>query len=194
MASPATRQVAATTPTPTGGAGFCVFNDGAVAIRVLQADGLVGRALVIDLDVHQGDGTARIFAGDDSVMTYSVHAAENYPARKAGSDHDIALPDGVRDEAYLEMLGETLPGVIESAAPDIILYNAGVDPHEDDKLGRLSLSDAGLAARDRAVLTLARKRRLPIACMIGGGYADDVQVLARRHATLHRAAATVFTD
>lgn len=176
-----------------GGAGFCVFNDVSVAIRVLQADSLISRALVVDLDVHQGDGTARIFEADDSVVTYSVHAADNYPARKANSDHDIALPDGVRDEAYLEMLHETLPKVISTAEPDIILYNAGVDPHQDDKLGRLSLSDVGLAERDRYVLSLIKEIGLPVACVIGGGYADDVGVLARRHATLHRAAAAVFS-
>ena len=175
-----------------GGAGFCVFNDVAVAIRVLQADGLIDRALVVDLDVHQGDGTARIFEADDSVVTYSVHAAENYPVRKANSDLDIALPDGVRDEAYLEMLRETLPHLISTAEPDIVLYNAGVDPHRDDKLGRLSLSDGGLAARDHNVLSLMQSLGLPVACVIGGGYADDVEVLAHRHATLHRAAAAVF--
>lgn len=175
-----------------GGAGFCVFNDVAVAIRVLQADGLIDRALVVDLDVHQGDGTARIFEADDSVITYSVHAAENYPVRKANSDLDIALPDGVRDEAYLEMLRETLPHLIGTAEPDIVLYNAGVDPHRDDKLGRLSLSDDGLAARDHHVLSLMQSLGLPVACVIGGGYADDVEVLAHRHATLHRAAAAVF--
>ena len=175
-----------------GGAGFCVFNDVAVAIRVLQADGLIDRALVVDLDVHQGDGTARIFEADDSVVTYSVHAAENYPMRKANSDLDIALPDGVRDEAYLEMLRETLPHLIGTAEPDIVLYNAGVDPHRDDKLGRLSLSDDGLAARDHHVLSLMQSLGLPVACVIGGGYADDVEVLAHRHATLHRAAAAVF--
>ena len=175
-----------------GGAGFCVFNDVAVAIRVLQADGLIDRALVVDLDVHQGDGTARIFEADDSVVTYSVHAAENYPVRKANSDLDIALPDGVRDEAYLEMLRETLPHLIGTAEPDIVLYNAGVDPHRDDKLGRLSLSDGGLAARDHHVLSLMQSLGLPVACVIGGGYADDVEVLAHRHATLHRAAAAVF--
>ena len=175
-----------------GGAGFCVFNDVAVAIRVLQADGLIDRALVVDLDVHQGDGTARIFEADDSVVTYSVHAAENYPVRKANSDLDIALPDGVRDEAYLEMLRETLPRLISTAEPDIVLYNAGVDPHRDDKLGRLSLSDGGLAARDHNVLSLMQSLGLPVACVIGGGYADDVAVLAHRHATLHRAAAAVF--
>jgi acetoin utilization deacetylase AcuC-like enzyme len=169
------------------GAGFCVFNDVAVAIRVLQADGAIERALVIDCDVHQGDGTARIFAGDPSVVTVSIHAASNYPVRKADSTIDVALPDGVEDEAYLAVLDETLERAFAHSA-DILFYNAGVDPHVEDRLGRLALTDAGLAERDRRVIRAARARGLPVAGVLGGGYMADIPRLARRHAILHVAA------
>lgn len=171
------------------GAGFCVFNDVAVAARVLQADRLVAQVLVIDCDVHQGDGTADIFAGDPSVFTFSIHSERNYPVRKVRSDLDIALPDGVGDAAYLEMLRDVLPGLVERVRPDIVFYNAGVDPHAEDRLGRLALSDAGLAARDRFIIATVRARNIPLTGVIGGGYGPDVDVLARRHATLHRVAA-----
>ncbi|MBA5779174.1 histone deacetylase [Stappia sp. F7233] len=170
------------------GAGFCVFNDVAVAIRVLQADGTIDRALVIDLDVHQGDGTAEIFAGDPSVFTFSMHAARNYPVRKVPSSLDIALPDRTGDETYLEALGEALPDILKRFRPDIVFFNAGVDPHEEDRLGRLSLSDRGLEARDRFVVRTVRNAGFPLAGVIGGGYLADIDRLARRHATLHRVA------
>lgn len=168
------------------GAGFCVFNDVAVAVRVLQADGAIGRALIIDLDVHQGDGTARIFAGDESVMTFSVHGARNYPDQKAASDVDIALPDGTGDAAYLDVVRQAIPQAITSFRPDIIFYNAGVDPHADDKLGRLSLTDHGLAERDRFVVDAARSHGVPIAAVIGGGYGPDTATLGARHSTIHK--------
>ncbi|WP_075220624.1 histone deacetylase family protein [Acuticoccus yangtzensis] len=166
------------------GAGFCVFNDVAVAIRVLQADGAIGRALVFDCDVHQGDGTAFIFADDPTVATVSLHGEKNYPARKAVSTLDVPLPDGMEDEAYLA----ALDGALEAAAAmpaDIVFYNAGVDPHRDDRLGRLALTDAGLAARDRRVIDTFTRRGIPVAGVLGGGYMDDVEALARRHAILH---------
>ena len=169
------------------GAGFCVFNDVAVAIRVLQADGAIARALVIDCDVHQGDGTARIFADDASVATVSLHAASNYPVRKATSTLDVPLPDGMEDGPYLAALGAALEQALAIPA-DIVFYNAGVDPHVDDRLGRLALTDAGLAARDRHVIAAARARGLPLAGVLGGGYSNDVDALARRHAILHQAA------
>ncbi|WP_181708373.1 histone deacetylase family protein [Chthonobacter rhizosphaerae] len=171
------------------GAGFCVFNDVAVAARVLLAEGLVGRVLVIDLDVHQGDGTADIFAGDDRVVTFSAHAEKNYPVRKVPSSLDVGLPDALGDSGYLDMLDDHLDGLIDRAEPDIVFYNAGVDPHADDRLGRLALTDAGLAARDARVIEAVRGRDLPLAGVIGGGYDTDVDRLARRHATLHRVAA-----
>lgn len=171
------------------GAGFCVFNDVAVAIRVLQADHAIERALVVDLDVHQGDGTADIFAGDASVFTFSMHAEANYPVRKIPSSLDIGLADATGDAAYLEALRATLPGLLDRHRPDIVFFNAGVDPHVDDRLGRLALSDAGLAGRDRFVIETVREAGVPIAGVIGGGYLDDVETLARRHVGLHRIAA-----
>jgi acetoin utilization deacetylase AcuC-like enzyme len=165
-----------------------VFNDVAVAAANLLAEGAVGRVLVVDLDVHQGDGTAAIFDGDEQVFTLSVHAARNFPARKVPGDLDIELEDGVEDDGYLAAVAGVLPGVLERVRPELVFYNAGVDPHREDKLGRLCLSNEGLAARDRYVLRACRARGLPVCGVIGGGYHDDMDVLARRHATLHRAA------
>ncbi|MFK8034196.1 MAG: histone deacetylase [Hyphomicrobiales bacterium] len=174
------------------GAGFCVFNDVAVAIRVLQADHRIETALVIDLDVHQGDGTAQIFSGDTNVFTASLHAERNYPHPKANSDLDVALADNLGDDAYLVALDEMLGQLLPKLTPDIVFYNAGVDPHMDDRLGRLGLSDAGLAARDKNVLSLCRAHNIPVACVIGGGYSKDIDALARRHAILHRVAGSLL--
>ncbi|WP_029060076.1 histone deacetylase family protein [Stappia stellulata] len=171
------------------GAGFCVFNDVAVAIRLLMADGAIRRAMVVDLDVHQGDGTAEIFTDDPSVFTLSVHARRNYPVRKVASTLDIALEDGVGDDAYREALAASLPQALASWRPDIVFFNAGVDPHADDRLGRLSLTDEGLEARDRFVIRTVRAAGIPLAGVLGGGYLTDIDRLARRHATLHRVAA-----
>ena len=173
------------------GAGFCVFNDVAVAIRVLQADGAIARALVIDCDVHQGDGTAWIFEHDPTVSTVSLHGEKNYPVRKAPSTLDVPLPDGMEDAAYLAVLRETLEAALAMPA-DIVFYNAGVDPHRDDRLGRLALTDEGIAARDRLVITEVRRRGLPLAGVLGGGYMQDVDALARRHAILHLTARDVL--
>jgi acetoin utilization deacetylase AcuC-like enzyme len=169
------------------GAGFCIFNDVAVAARVLLAEGLIGRALVVDLDVHQGDGTASILAGDPRVFTLSVHCRANFPARKQQSDLDVALDAGVGDTDYLVLLENLLPALLDRLRPDLVFYNAGVDPHVEDRLGRLALSDQGLAERERLVLRAVRARGLPLACVVGGGYADDLDVLARRHALVHEA-------
>lgn len=171
------------------GAGFCVFNDVAVAARRLLAEGAIGQALVVDLDVHQGDGTARIFEGDTSVFTFSMHAEKNFPARKALSDLDIDLADGTGDEAYLARLAEILPALLDRVEPDLVFFNAGVDPHVDDKLGRLSLSHDGLGRREAYVLGLCLARDVPVAGVIGGGYDPDIDRLADRHAILHRTAA-----
>lgn len=169
------------------GAGFCVFNDVAVAARLLLAEGLIDQALVIDLDVHQGDGTAAIFADEPRVATLSVHCRANFPARKLQSDLDVALDPGVRDDDYLAAIEAVLPAMLDRVQPDLVFYNAGVDPHQDDRLGRLALTDAGLAERERYILSLCRARHLPLACVVGGGYADDLDLLARRHAILHEA-------
>jgi acetoin utilization deacetylase AcuC-like enzyme len=173
------------------GAGFCVFNDVAVAIRVMQADGVIRRALVIDLDVHQGDGTADIFSSDPDVFTFSMHSEKNYPVRKIASSLDIGLEDGTMDDAYLEQLAAILPYVLNEARPDIVFYNAGVDPFAGDKLGRLSLSRDGLRRRDEHVIGLVRALGLPLAGVLGGGYSADIDELADRHLTLLRAAVAV---
>ena len=174
------------------GAGFCLFNDVAVAARALLDEGQVNRILVVDLDTHQGDGTAFIFSGEPRVFTFSVHAAKNFPARRAVSDLDVDLPDATGDDAYLSAVAEHLPGLVDRLRPDLVFYNAGVDPHEGDRLGRLALTDAGLAARDAYVLETCLSRGAPVAGVIGGGYGPDNRVLALRHAHLHREAARAF--
>ncbi len=172
---------------PLHGSGFCIFNDIAVAARVLLGEGLLGQVLVVDLDVHQGDGTAAIFAADPRVFTFSMHGASNFPLHKQISDRDLALEDGIGDDAYLRALQQTLPELLEQVRPDLVLYNAGVDPHRDDRLGRLELSDDGLYRRDRLVIDAALRRRLPVATVIGGGY-DDLAALVERHTLVVRAA------
>jgi acetoin utilization deacetylase AcuC-like enzyme len=164
------------------GAGYCVFNDLAVAAARLVHDGDARRILIVDVDVHQGDGTAALLAGRPEIATYSVHADKNFPARKARSTLDVPLPDGTGDDAYLETLANTLVPLINSVRPELILYQGGVDPHADDKLGRLALTDAGLAARDRFVAEEARRRGIPLASTPGGGYGPDRAVIAARHA------------
>ena len=176
---------------PEGGAGFCIFNDVAIAIRNLRAQGFTGQVLIVDADVHQGDGTARIFAGDASVFCLSIHAEKNYPARKAFSDLDIGLPDATEDAAYLAALGEAVSRAMAASAPDIVFYNAGVDICAGDRLGRLAVSDKGLRARERLVIREVRRRGVPLVCVIGGGYDDDPLRLAERHAVLFEEAARV---
>ncbi|MEM7497593.1 MAG: histone deacetylase [Pseudomonadota bacterium] len=176
---------------PEGGAGFCVFNDVAVAIRNLLAQGHGGRVLVVDCDVHQGDGTARIFEGDERVFTFSLHAANNYPMQKAPSDLDIALTDGTGDTDYLVALEAGLERALAAARPSIVFYNAGVDIWEGDRLGRLAVSLEGLRARDAAVLTRLRAAGLPTVAVIGGGYGDSPAQVAERHTILFEEAARV---
>jgi acetoin utilization deacetylase AcuC-like enzyme len=171
------------------GAGFCVFNDVGVAANVLLSTGEAGNALVFDCDVHQGDGTAEIFRDEKRVFTVSLHAEKNFPTRKEQSNLDIGLPDGMEDEAYLEAVKVALNAAFNKLRPDIVFYNAGVDPHRDDRLGRLSLSDEGLAERDRRVIGFFRDRSIPVACVMGGGYSRDIGEIARRHAITHRVAA-----
>jgi len=170
------------------GAGFCTFNDVAVAAHVLLADGEISSALVLDLDVHQGDGTAEIFAGDSRVFTASVHAEKNYPHEKRTSDYDLALPDGMEDLAYLKTLAQVLEELRDRTAPDIVFYNAGVDVQAEDRLGRLALTDHGIEQRERMVFAPFRARGIPVCGVIGGGYSKDVAALARRHVILNRVA------
>jgi acetoin utilization deacetylase AcuC-like enzyme len=175
------------------GAGFCTFNDVGVAAKTLVGEGVVRRVLVIDLDVHQGDGTADIFSTEPRVFTFSMHGGKNYPTRKIPSDLDVALPDGTGDDAYLTKLEPILPLLLDYARPDLVFYNAGVDPHAADRLGKLSLSDDGLRRRDRAVIGHFRSAGIPVCGVIGGGYDTDVPALAERHAILFDVAAA-FAD
>lgn len=174
------------------GEGFCCFNDVAVATRVLQRERAVERVLICDLDVHQGNGTAAIFAGDASVFTFSMHGERNFPARKEASTLDVALPDGCTDEDYLAALRAQLPGIIDRFRPQMMFYLAGADPYAGDRLGRLALSKAGLAERDRMVLRLARDTGLPVAVTMAGGYADEVDDIVDIHFNTVRTAFEVF--
>jgi len=173
---------------PDHGSGFCIFNDAAVAARVLLAEGLVQRLMVVDLDVHQGDATAAIFADEPRVFTFSAHCASNFPLHKQRSDLDLPLADGLEDQAYLAAVGDVLPDLLDQQRPELVLYNAGVDPHRGDRLGRLALSSEGLLNRDRLVIDACLRRRIPVATMIGGGY-DELTPLVERHGLVFRAAA-----
>ncbi|HTK29833.1 MAG TPA: histone deacetylase [Vicinamibacterales bacterium] len=172
------------------GEGYCVFNDVAVAARVLRRDGAIGRAVVVDCDVHQGNGTAAIFRGDPSVFTMSLHGANNFPFRKETSDLDVVFPDGTTDEPYLEALEANLAAVLDAERADLVFYLAGADPYEGDRLGRLKLTIGGLRARDRLVFEACARRRIPVAIAMAGGYADDVEAITTIHLnTIKEAAA-----
>jgi len=172
------------------GEGYCVFNDVAVAARVLQRDGRCARLAVVDCDVHQGNGTAAIFHGDPSVFTFSMHGAKNYPFRKETSDLDVELADGTGDDAYLAALAAHLPAVFDGG-PDLLFYLAGADPFEGDRLGRLRLTKAGLAARDRLVFAACRTHGVPVAVAMSGGYAPDVDDIVDIHLETVRSAAAL---
>jgi acetoin utilization deacetylase AcuC-like enzyme len=163
------------------GAGYCVLNDLAVAAVRLVEEGAVDRLIVVDCDVHQGDGTASLCAGRPGIATYSIHAEKNFPVRKARSTLDVPLADGTGDDAYLTTLEETLAPLLDSVRPQLILYQAGVDPFGGDRLGRLALTEPGLIARDRLVADLAIARGIPLASTVGGGYGADTAAIAARH-------------
>jgi acetoin utilization deacetylase AcuC-like enzyme len=163
------------------GEGFCVFNDVAVAIRVLQRAGRVRRVAIVDLDVHQGNGTARIFAGDPAVSTFSLHGEKNYPFHKEQSRLDVGLPDGCEDQAYLDALDRHLAPVLASARADLVFYLAGADPFAGDRFGRLRLTLDGLRTRDRMVFSACRARGLPVVLTLSGGYARDLDDVATIH-------------
>ncbi|WP_413200947.1 histone deacetylase [Nostoc piscinale] len=177
---------------PNYGSGFCIFNDLAIASRVLQKLGLVQKILIVDLDVHQGDGTAFIFEDDASVFTFSMHCEINFPGTKQKSDLDVPLPIGMEDDAYLQTLAEYLPDLLSEIRPDLVFYDAGVDTHIGDRLGKLALTDTGLFRREMQVLHTCVSAGYPVACVIGGGYADDMQSLVWRHSLIHRAASEVY--
>jgi acetoin utilization deacetylase AcuC-like enzyme len=173
------------------GSGFCVFNDLAVAILALRRDGRARRAAVLDLDVHQGDGTASIFEDDPNVLTISLHGENNFPFRKQRSRVDIGLPDGTGDEAYLSRLGEALPNMVEFR-PDIIFYQSGVDGLAGDRLGRLALTHAGLAERDRLVFEISKLHGIPIVVTLGGGYSDPISRTVEAHTNTFQTAQQVL--
>ena len=176
---------------PDHGEGFCVLNDVAIAVRVLRRDRLVRRAAVVDLDVHQGNGTAFIFDGDEEVFTFSMHGAKNYPLFKIRSSLDVELADGAADGEYLDALARHLPRVF-AHGPEIVFYLGGADPFAGDRLGRLALTVGGLRARDRAVLTESRARGVPVATVMSGGYAADINDTVEIHCNTIRAAKHVF--
>lgn len=177
---------------PGYGSGFCIFNDIAIATRLLKLQKLLKTVLVVDLDVHQGDGTAWIFRNDPSVFTFSMHCAVNFPGRKQTSDLDVPLDEGTEDDEYLAKLAAHLPDLLTQVKPDLVFYDAGADPHREDRLGKLVLTDEGLYRRDRYVLETCAKARYPVACVIGGGYGKDMNALVYRHSYLHRAASEVY--
>jgi acetoin utilization deacetylase AcuC-like enzyme len=166
---------------PDRGEGFCVFNDVAIALRRLQALGRIRRACIVDLDVHQGNGTNAIFAGDSSVYTFNMHGAKNFPFHKVNGSRDEELDDGMGDDAYLSRLTAALPAVLRDARADLVVYLAGADPHEGDRLGRLRLTFDGLAQRDDYVLRTCREIGLPVCVTIAGGYGRDIADTVRVH-------------
>ncbi len=174
------------------GEGYCCFNDQAVAANYLLDQALAKKILIVDLDVHQGNGTAAIFREEPRVFTFSMHGERNYPLRKEQSDLDIALPDGLTDEPYLQILRETLPRLLDEQQPDFVFYQSGVDILESDKLGRLNISRAGCRERDRLVLSLCHQNRIPVAVSMGGGYSPRIADIVEAHANTFRVAQEVF--
>ncbi len=177
---------------PSYGSGFCIFNDMAIAARVLLAEAAVSQILIVDLDVHQGDGTALIFEDEPRVFTFSMHCDINFPGTKQRSDLDVPLPEGMEDEAYLQTLADYLPDLLAQVQPDLVFFDAGVDVHIGDRLGKLALSDRGLLCREMQVLSTCLSQGYPVACVIGGGYADDMRSLVYRHSILHRVASDLY--
>lgn len=166
---------------PDHGEGYCVFNDIAVAAKAMITEGFARRIVILDCDVHQGNGTAAIFSGDPTVFTFSIHGAKNFPYHKEASNLDIALPDGTRDEAYLETLQDGVRHSLEAAQAELAIYLAGADPFAGDRLGRLSLSKAGLAQRDHLVFAACRNWGVPVAVTMAGGYSKDINDTADIH-------------
>ncbi len=174
------------------GEGFCVFNDAVVAARAVQASGRATRVAIIDCDVHQGNGTAAITRDDPSIFTFSMHGANNFPFKKEISDLDIELQDGIGDGVYLQSLAPAVVETLERAKPDLVIYLAGADPHEGDRLGRLKLTKAGLLKRDEFVLTTLRRRNIPVAVTMAGGYGHDISDTVDIHFQTVATAAAIF--
>lgn len=174
------------------GEGYCCFNDQAVAANYLLREGLAQKILIVDLDVHQGNGTAHIFRNDPRVFTFSMHGEHNYPLRKEQSDLDLPLPDGMTDGPYLQLLRNTLPRLLDDVQPDFIFYLSGVDILDTDRLGRLEISRAGCRERDRFVLETCRENRIPVAASMGGGYSSRLADIVEAHANTFRLAQEIF--
>lgn len=179
---------------PAHGEGFCVFNDAAVAIRALQAEGRIRRAIVLDCDVHQGNGTAQAFRADPSVFTFSIHGQKNFPFRKERSSLDVELPDGADDGVFLSALELYVPHILEDFAPELAIYLAGADPWREDRYGRLGMSKEGLAERDRLVLGACRAAGVPVAVAMAGGYARDTEDTVDIHVQTIRTCAEMWTE
>lgn len=176
------------------GEGFCMLNDQAIGARYLQHKELAKKVLIVDLDCHQGNGTAEIFAGDDSVFTFSMHGAKNYPFKKEKSDLDIGLPNGTGDAEYLRILKKTLPALIDKVQPDFIFYLSGVDILETDKLGKLNCTIEGCKARDRFALETFHSNNIPVQCSMGGGYSKEIKYILEAHANTYRLAQEIYFD
>ncbi len=174
------------------GEAFCLLNDQAIGARYLQQKKLADKILIVDLDVHQGNGTAEIFANDASVFTFSMHGKSNYPFKKDISDLDIALENNADDETYLDLLYKTLPKLIKEEQPDFIYYLCGVDVVASDKLGKLGLTTEGCKQRDRFVLETCKSQSIPVMCSMGGGYSPDIKVIIEAHANTFRLAREIF--
>jgi len=174
------------------GEAFCLLNDQAIAAKYLLNNGLASKILIVDLDVHQGNGTAAIFKNEPRVFTFSMHGKTNYPFKKETSDLDIPLDDGTTDAAFLSILNETLPNLINSAQPDFIFYLAGVDILETDKLGKLSCTIQGAKERDKIVLSLCKKNSIPVQVSMGGGYSPEIKTIIEAHSNTFRAARQIF--
>lgn len=174
------------------GEAFCMFNDQAVGARYLLNRKLVHKVLIVDLDVHQGNGTAEIFKNDDLVFTFSMHGKNNYPFKKEQSDLDIPLEDNTDDETYLNILKSTLPKLIDNVQPDFIYYLCGVDVIASDKLGKLGMSIKGCKERDQFVLQTCKSHNIPVMCSMGGGYSPDIKIIIEAHANTFRLAQEIF--
>lgn len=175
------------------GEAFCMLNDQAIGARYLQNKGLAKRILIVDLDVHQGNGTAEIFQNDDSVFTFSMHGKGNYPFKKETSDLDIPLEKGTTDQEYLSILKNTFPKLLEKVQPNFIFYLCGVDVLASDKLGTLGMTLDGCMERDRYVLKTCHKAKIPVQCSMGGGYSPDIKIIVEAHANTFRLAQDIYT-
>ncbi|KAH9496052.1 hypothetical protein Btru_015044 [Bulinus truncatus] len=176
------------------GSGYCLLNDMAISATAMIDSKLVSKILIVDLDVHQGDGTASILSARPDIFTLSIHCESNFPFVKQKSDLDIGLKDHTQDAEYLTVLKDCLPSVVDTFRPDLVIYDAGVDPHVEDELGRLDLTDLGLFDRDGFVLNLMAKKGVPAAAVIGGGYSKDLEILGKRHTIVHRAASKIWLE